>query len=76
MERQNATVVIDEALNKEIREMLEELGHPPLVARIFPKGWENEPREKRLSLHALCIRTFSARAQPTTAPQRQERTND
>ncbi len=51
------------ALTDEIEGMLEELGQPPLVDRIFPNGWRNAPDDKLKSLYDLCIRTFATRAQ-------------
>lgn len=61
--RRNHDEVMDAALNQSIRDMLHELGHPPLVMAIFPNGWEDAPRGKRIELHQLCIRTFKKREQ-------------
>jgi hypothetical protein len=57
----NAGEFIRTALRVEIAAMLDELGQPPLVARIFPKGWQNADREGLTSLYELCRRTFIQR---------------
>lgn len=59
--------VMDDALRVDIRQMLDELGNPPLVERIFPNGWESAPHEGLVSLHALCLRTFAARSREPTS---------
>lgn len=61
MNRPDHNAVIDAALNRSIAEMLAELGDPPLVGRLFPQGWSDAPRERRINLHALCISTFRSR---------------
>lgn len=60
--RPTANEIADEAIKADIRQMLDELGNPPLVDRIYPNGWESEPSDRLRSLHALCLRTFAARA--------------
>lgn len=67
MERASATQIADQAIKGDIRRMLDELGHPPLVDRIFPNGWEKESSDKLQSLHALCLRTFDAREQEVSS---------
>jgi len=64
MSRPKADEVMLSALKADISAMLEELGNPPLVARIFPNGWENEQIPKLRDLHALFLRTFSSRTNP------------
>lgn len=51
------------ALKAEIETMLEELGQPELVGRIFPKGWRNADRRGLIDLYELCRRTFNKRGQ-------------
>lgn len=52
--------VIDGALNSSIASMIEALGEPTraFVGRIFPSGWLEQPRYRRIELHALCRRSF------------------
>lgn len=52
---------IREALTARIAAMLEDLGNPPLVGRVFPKGWRNADRAGLISLYELCRRTFARR---------------
>ena len=61
MERASAEQIAAEAIKADIRQMLGELGNPPLVDQIFPNGWEKESSDKLRSLHALCLRTYAAR---------------
>lgn len=48
----------------EIATMLDELGNPPLIERIFPKGWRTADDDGLAHLFDLCLRTFAARARP------------
>lgn len=56
-----------EALADKIAEMLDDLGNPPLVDRIFPNGWRNADDAGLASLYDLCVRTYAARARGETA---------
>lgn len=68
-QRASADEVMDEALRVDIRQMLAELGDPPLVTRIFPNGWEKAPHDGLVNLHRLCLRTFASRStQPPAQP--------
>lgn len=58
----SAEVFIRESLKAEIVLMLEELGEPPLVQRIFPNGWANGTKDDLINLYELCRRTYDARA--------------
>ena len=49
------------ALKARIAAMLDELGHPPLVERIFPQGWRNANDDALGQLFDLCLRTFKTR---------------
>ena len=57
--RRSADQVIDDALNADISELLELLGHPPLVKKIFPNGWEGRALSDRKAFHGLCLRTIA-----------------
>jgi hypothetical protein len=57
----NADEFIREALTSRIAVMLDDLGQPPLITRIFPKGWRNEDRSSLIALYELCRRTFAKR---------------
>lgn len=57
-----AQEIMERALDADIKRMLDDLGNPPLVARIFPGGWEGAPFDKRRELHDLCIRTYRAKS--------------
>lgn len=61
MKRLPRAVFIRAALEREVEEMLEELGAPPLVERIFPKGWRNADDAGLAQLYDLCIRTYQER---------------
>ena len=52
---------IRSALITEIAAMLDELGNPALVERIYPNGWRNADRMGLVSLYELCRRTFAKR---------------
>lgn len=52
---------IRSALTNEIATMLDELGNPALVERIYPNGWRNADRMGLVSLYELCRRTFVKR---------------
>jgi hypothetical protein len=53
---------VREALVAEIATMLNDLGNPPLVDRIFPNGWRNASDEKLGQIYDLCVRTYAVRA--------------
>lgn len=52
---------IRNALVAEIGKMLVELGNPPMVDRIFPKGWRQADQGGLMNLYDLCVRTFRKR---------------
>lgn len=53
---------IRQCLVDQVAEMLADLGDPPLIERIYPKGWRGISDEKLGDLYDLCIRTYRARA--------------
>ncbi len=58
----SAAEFVARCLCSEIERMLAELGNPPLITRIFPHGWRNEPESRLRGLYELCRRTYDARA--------------
>lgn len=52
---------IRNALVAAIEPMLEELGNPPLVDRIYPSGWRRADERGLRNLFDLCVRTFAKR---------------
>jgi hypothetical protein len=52
---------IRNALEAEIENMLDELGHPPLVERIFPNGWRTADDDQIGPFFDLCRRSLSAK---------------
>jgi hypothetical protein len=49
------------ALMQEITLMLQELGNPELVNRIYPNGWQNNNEAQLRVLYDLCWKTFRKR---------------
>lgn len=60
-EIQSAEAFICAALTARIAVMLEELGNPELVDRIYPAGWRNADSKGLAQLYELCRRTFAQR---------------
>lgn len=63
-ERLSRAEFVRAALTAEIATMLDDLGNPALVERIFPKGWRNADDAGLANLFDLCLRTFATRATP------------
>lgn len=57
----NADDFVRASLTTAIAAMLEHLGHPPLVALMYPNGWRNADRQQLMILYDQCRRTFAKR---------------
>lgn len=57
----NADEFVRQAFIARISVMLDELEHPLLVERAFPRGWRTADRAGLINLYELCRRTFLQR---------------